>query len=96
MQLFGLSSVTETDGRMDGLNERASMIPEMIMRKLYIKRRITRKLSLQFSKHEQEIENDNRKVVYIANDNERVVDFKGKKELFSSPEPVKITGKAGD
>ena len=55
---------------------------EMIMRKLYIKRRITRKLSLQFSKHEQEIGNDNGKVVYIANDNERVVDSKGKKEAL--------------
>ena len=46
--------------------------------------------------HKQEIENDNGKVVYFANNNERVVDFKGKKELFSSPEPVKITGKVGD
>lgn len=51
---------------------------------------------MRFSKHEQKIENDNEKVVYFANNNERVVDFKGKKELFSSPEPVKITGKVGD
>ena len=51
---------------------------------------------MRFSKHEQEIGNDNGKVAYIANDNERVVDSKGKKEPFPSPEPVKITGKAGD
>ena len=39
---------------------------------------------------------NNERVVYIANNNEIVVDSKGKKELFSSPEHVKITGKVGD
>ena len=57
---------------------------------------IMRKLSLRYSEYGHESKNDNGKVVYIANANERIVDPKGKKEPFLSPEPVKITGKSGD